>query len=260
MKMVMPALIALLLSASAALGQQDERVKSVLERIEKELEKSHARLIQDVEQVIREEIRKARAAKPPEPPRRDPSAELAAFVGKLKDDNGLNTRLKKFLQSKEGREAALKEMSQLEFKTMDEAINYFCVRDKDGRLSIRAEHAEEVQAWLDQAAAPGGKPQVEPKPPEKRPYLGISAGDLTDEERKSLGVAGGIRVAEVRGPAEKAGLRPGDVLLAIGAVPVTEETIGRTLERHRPGDTVEVTLLRDRKKEVFKVTLGERTD
>lgn len=257
MKFAMPAFVGVLLAASAAAAQDsgDERTRRILDRIEKVLERFHARLLEDVERIVRDEIRKARAAKPPETPRRDPAAELASFVQKLKDDNGLNSRLKKFLQTGEGREAALKEMAQLEFKSMDEAIDHFCVRDKDGRLSIRPERAEEVQQWLDQAA-----PQKPQAAPAKRPYLGISPGDLNDKERKALGIGGGIRLAEVRGPAEKAGLKPGDILLAVGAVPVTEETIVRTLDRHRPGDTVEVTVLRDRKKEVLKVTLGERSD
>jgi S1-C subfamily serine protease len=96
--------------------------------------------------------------------------------------------------------------------------------------------------------------------PGKRPFLGISAGDLTDEERKSLGIGGGIRIADVQGPAAKAGLRAGDILLSIGDDPVTEETIVRLLERRRPGDTVDVTVLRGRKKESLRLTLGERAD
>jgi S1-C subfamily serine protease len=67
-------------------------------------------------------------------------------------------------------------------------------------------------------------------------------------------------VADVQGPAAKAGLRAGDILLSIDGDPVTEETIVRILERHRPGDTVDVTLLRGRRKEALKLTLGERVD
>jgi S1-C subfamily serine protease len=169
MRYIVPALFGVLLAASSASAQdsKEERVRRLLERIEKALDLAHARLVEDVERIVREEIRKAREGAKAAPP----------------------------------------------------------------------------------PAAPG-----------KRPYLGISAGDLTDEERKTLGIGGGIRVADVQGPAAKAGLRAGDILLSIGGDPVTEETIVRILERHRPGDTVDVTLLRGRRKEALKLTLGDRVD
>ncbi len=174
MRFLLPAFAGLMMAAPAARAQdgQDDRARRILERIEKVLEKSHAKLVEDVERIVREEIRKARAAKAPEAPRKEPAVPV----------------------------------------------------------------------------------------PAGRAYLGISPGDLTDEERKALGIGGGIRVAEVRGPAEKAGLKPGDILLEIGGDPVTEETIVRMLERRRPGDAVEVAVLRGRRREVLKVTLGERRD
>src|SRR5438477_11477369 len=49
-------------------------------------------------------------------------------------------------------------------------------------------------------------------PPSLKPYLGISLDDITDDELKALGVTGGVKIGEVRGPAEKAGLKVGDVL------------------------------------------------
>lgn len=97
-------------------------------------------------------------------------------------------------------------------------------------------------------------------PPRRPPVLGISPDDFPESERKALGVAGGIKIGEVRGPAEKAGLRPGDILLRIGDTPATEETILATLSRYKPGDAVEVTLLRNRKEERLRVVLGERKE
>lgn len=170
MRFVLPAIVTLLAAASAASAQdsKEDRIRRILERIERALDQAHARLVEDVDRIVREEVRRARAAAKAAPP--------------------------------------------------------------------------------------------PPAAPRKRPYLGISAGDLTDEERKSLGIGGGIRIADVQGPAAKAGLRAGDILLSIGDEPVTEETIGRTLDRHRPGDTVDVTLLRGRRKESLRLTLGERPD
>jgi serine protease Do len=90
--------------------------------------------------------------------------------------------------------------------------------------------------------------------------LGLTADDFTDAERKSLGVGGGIKVASVRGPAEQAGIKAGDVLLELGGTPVTEETIGRTLEKFQPGDQAEAVLIRDKKRMTVKVTLAERKE
>ncbi len=236
--------------AASAQEGKDARMKRVLDRIEKVLRESHARLIEDVERIVREEVRKARAAAP-----KDPAAELAAFAEKLRDDGGLDSRLKKFLGTGEGRKAVLREMEERQFRSVGEMAEHFCRRGPDGRYSVRPERAQEVQEWLE-----GTVPEAPPAGPAKRAYLGISAGDLTDPERKALGIGGGIRIAEVRGPAERAGLRPGDILLAIGGAPVTEETIARTLARHRPGDEVEVTVLRGRRKETFNLVLGERGD
>jgi S1-C subfamily serine protease len=77
----------------------------------------------------------------------------------------------------------------------------------------------------------------------KRAYLGIVSvpAPLPDKLRTRLGRASGLRVAEVvpGGPAQRAGLRPGDLLLTAGGRPVTRaqdlqklmfsEAIGRPL-------------------------------
>ena len=47
--------------------------------------------------------------------------------------------------------------------------------------------------------------------------LGVSVRPLTAEERKTLGINAGVVVERVDGPAAKAGIRQGDVILAFGA-------------------------------------------
>jgi S1-C subfamily serine protease len=94
----------------------------------------------------------------------------------------------------------------------------------------------------------------------RRAYLGILAGDLGDDERRALGIPGGIKVADVRDPAREAGVRPGDILLEIDGVPVSEERIAGILGRYRPGDRVAVTVLRDRRRETLSLRLGERAE
>jgi serine protease Do len=50
---------------------------------------------------------------------------------------------------------------------------------------------------------------------EEPPKLGLAVRPLTDKERKEAGVVGGLLVEEVSaGPAQEAGIQPGDVLLS----------------------------------------------
>lgn len=51
-------------------------------------------------------------------------------------------------------------------------------------------------------------------------HLGIGAADLTDAQRGELKIKGGVRVLSVDGPAAKAGLRVGDVVLSVNNVEV----------------------------------------
>jgi serine protease Do len=65
----------------------------------------------------------------------------------------------------------------------------------------------------DARAARGGRGQ---KPPAAAPTVyGMSLSDLTDVQRKELKVEGGVFVGEVQGAAARAGMRKGDVILAV---------------------------------------------
>jgi hypothetical protein len=59
MRYIVPALFGVLLAASSASAQdsKEERVRRILERIEKALDLAHARLVEDVVRIVREEIR-----------------------------------------------------------------------------------------------------------------------------------------------------------------------------------------------------------
>ena len=134
------------------------------------------------------------------------------------------------------------------------------IRDSENRL--RDEIRALIRAELRKEPAPSAKPEPGPsaETPRRRVLLGVTADEFTDAERKALGVGGGIKVADVRGPAEKAGVKAGDILLELDGKPVTEETVGRVLEGKKPGDEVEATLLRGGKREKVKILLAERKD
>jgi serine protease Do len=65
----------------------------------------------------------------------------------------------------------------------------------------------------DARAARGGRSQ---KPPAAAPTVyGMTLSDLSDVQRKELKVEGGVFVGEVQGAAARAGMRKGDVILAV---------------------------------------------
>ena len=163
------ALFALLLCSTAAYSQDDERLKRIVDRIEKEIRDSHEHTREEIRAIIRAELQKAQSKTPATPTPPEPKA-----AGKV--------------------------------------------------------------------------------------YLGVSADDLTEADRKALGTATGIRVAGVRGPAKDAGIQPGDLLVELDGQPVSEEKLGELLSKRKPGDTVEAVVLREKKRVTVKIVLAERKD
>ena len=134
------------------------------------------------------------------------------------------------------------------------------IRDSETRLreEIRALLRAELRREAPPKPEPG--PSAEPSTPRRRVLLGVTADEFTDAERKTLGVGGGIKVGDVRGPAAAAGVKAGDILLELDGKPVTEETVGAALESKKPGDEVEATLLRAGKREKVRIRLAERKE
>lgn len=71
----------------------------------------------------------------------------------------------------------------------------------------------------------------------------------------------GLKVGEVQdgGPAQKGGLRPGDVVVSADGEPTPDVAkLGKLMKRKQPGDAMAFTVLRKGKEEVLTVTLGEK--
>ncbi|MEU7166898.1 trypsin-like peptidase domain-containing protein [Streptomyces morookaense] len=99
----------------------------------------------------------------------------------------------------------------------------------------------------------------------------IRSGRVTDSGRAALGITGraivgsdfapaGVALVAVApgGPADKAGLRPGDIVTRVGKAPVTTmQSLAETLAGLKPGDRTEVTYVRDGAEQTTTVTLGE---
>jgi serine protease DegQ len=94
-------------------------------------------------------------------------------------------------------------------------------------------------------------------------YLGIQPDQVTREVAGQLGLdrAAGVVVLEVvqGGPADRAGLRPGDVIVRMGdaAVDTVEDLFGE-LRQRKPSSQVRITFIRDRREQQATVTLADR--
>ena len=95
-----------------------------------------------------------------------------------------------------------------------------------------------------------------------RGYIGAAVQDVTPEIAESLGVAkGGALVAEVTpgGPAEAAGLRPGDLILKVDGQPVaTGADLTRLVSRFHSGDSIRLEIRREGQVREIAVKSGLR--
>ncbi len=74
---------------------------------------------------------------------------------------------------------------------------------------------------------------------------------------------GGVTVDQVvkDGPAQKAGLKKGDIILSVDGTPVrTREKLIESVNRHDPGEKVKLALKREDKPMDVEITLGYRTE
>jgi serine protease DegQ len=94
-------------------------------------------------------------------------------------------------------------------------------------------------------------------------YLGIQPDQVTREVATQLGLdqASGVVVLAAidGGPAAKAGLRPGDVIVAIDDARIeTVEDLFSELRQRKPGSRVRLTIIRDGRQQAATVTLADR--
>ncbi|MGV9347774.1 S1C family serine protease [Streptomyces spiralis] len=100
----------------------------------------------------------------------------------------------------------------------------------------------------------------------------VKYGKVVDSGRAALGITGrtvvdasyrpaGVAVVEVRagGAADRAGIRPGDVIIRVGDEDITTMTsLAEALASDKPGQKTTVTYARDGARKTVEVTLGEQ--
>jgi putative serine protease PepD len=92
------------------------------------------------------------------------------------------------------------------------------------------------------------------------PYFGVAVTLISPAAASDYGVGAGLYIESVTpgGPAAKAGLKAGDVILTAGGTPATStDVLSRITLTQKAGDKVEVVYLRDGKKQTTTVTLAE---
>ncbi|MGI8963347.1 MAG: S1C family serine protease, partial [Thermomicrobiales bacterium] len=93
------------------------------------------------------------------------------------------------------------------------------------------------------------------------PYIGISQSFLDSGQAAAIGldIPGGIFVASVPfdGPANEAGLQEEDIILQIDGRQISPQLgLAAILLDYLPGDTVEITFIRDGQEQALDLTLG----
>ena len=95
----------------------------------------------------------------------------------------------------------------------------------------------------------------------KRPYIGITGMDLTEELAKANNLVVGVYVKSVEdfSSAEKAGIKPGDVIIEEDGTKIsTMDDLNKIKNSHKIGDEMKIKVNRDGQERELTVTLGEQ--
>jgi serine protease DegQ len=96
-----------------------------------------------------------------------------------------------------------------------------------------------------------------------RGWIGVEPQDITPELAESFGLAkktGAIIAGVLKGgPADKAGMKPGDILIAVDGKPVSDTTeMLNLIAQLTPGNKATMTVLRKNREATLNVVVGKR--
>ena len=97
----------------------------------------------------------------------------------------------------------------------------------------------------------------------QRGYIGVSLQPLDEDIAASLGIPKNqgelIRAVTAGGPAARAGIQQGDVVVSVGGRPVTpDESLAYLVARQPVGSRVPIELVRDGRRQTVNVAVGVR--
>ena len=94
-----------------------------------------------------------------------------------------------------------------------------------------------------------------------KPYMGVQISSVTEEDAKRYGLKVGayVEVVEEDSSAEKAGLKVGDIIIAIDDTEInTHSALVATVATYRAGDTVTLKIMREREEMELQLTFAEQ--
>ncbi|MBE6973726.1 MAG: trypsin-like serine protease [Ruminococcaceae bacterium] len=94
-----------------------------------------------------------------------------------------------------------------------------------------------------------------------KPYMGVQISSVTEADAKRYGLKVGayVEVVEENSSAAKAGLKVGDIIIAIDETEInTHSALVATVATYRAGDTVTLKIMREHKEMELKLTFAER--
>ncbi len=116
----------------------------------------------------------------------------------------------------------------------------------------RKSKAQTLTVTVGEAKANAGKVDQSDSQPDK---LGLSVRPLNAQERRSANLERGLIVESVSGPAEQAGIRPGDVILAVNGTAISTAEQLQELSA-KAGKKVALLIQRQDRKLFIALTLG----
>lgn len=100
-------------------------------------------------------------------------------------------------------------------------------------LSVAVAELEPDRSARASAPTPGAKPA-----PAAAGAFGLTMADLTDAQKRELKIKGGVRIESVEGAAARAGLREGDIILAVANTEIADlrqfEAVVSKLDKSKP--------------------------
>jgi len=183
-------------------------------------------------------------------------ASLRKRVDELEAENqALKNRLEKLSADLRPLQAKVDQLDE-ENQDLDRRLGQV---DKD----VQSRLTDMVQQAIRGGRRPNAFERVVPQEArfEVRPYLGFDGQNITADVAKHLNLKAetGVLVTDVRegAPAAVAGLAKNDVVQAFDGVEIkTREDMERAIRGKKPGDTVEMSVLRGEGKVELKIKLG----